>query len=77
MVWKQVYDLVNNSSDMLWQIFKHSFSFCMYKPKTYQNTLKQGSQQYKEKWDWRNLFAPEVKSNSAVQRNAFLGPTAR
>lgn len=33
MVWKQVYDLVNNSSDMLWQIFKPSFSFCMYKPK--------------------------------------------
>lgn len=33
MVWKQVYDLVNNSSDMLWQIFKPSFSFCIYKPK--------------------------------------------
>lgn len=33
MVWRQVYDLVNNSSDMLWQIFKPSFSFCMYKPK--------------------------------------------
>lgn len=33
MVWRQVYDLVNNSSDMLWQIFKASFSFCTYKPK--------------------------------------------
>lgn len=44
MVWKQVYDLVNNSSDMLWQIFKPSFSFHMYKPKEHTETGKSAIQ---------------------------------